>query len=213
VSGLRMVRASSTSTSTRRRDAGVTLVEVMISLGILFGALVICIRMTAQNVRAAHKAKQLTIATFLAKGKMLDIEESLRHDGFQDTSETLEGDFGEEGHPHFTWKAEIEKVELPPLNALAQAEGKEGEDTPDKPSGIETLLGNQAGGLGGENASMGAAMIVSQFDMVKGVLENAIRKVTLTVEWPEGKTRTSFQVVCYFTEPKAIDDAFGKATP
>jgi general secretion pathway protein I len=187
----------------------------MISLAILFGALVICIRMSAANVRAAHKARQLTVATFLAKGKMLDIEETLRHDGFQDTSETIEGDFSDEGHPHFTWKAEIEKVELPALDTLAQAEGKEGEGGEEAPpsSGLESLLGSQAGGLGGENASMGAAMIVSQFEMVKGVLENAIRKVTLPVEWPVGKERVSFQVVCYFTEPKAIDDAFGKATP
>jgi hypothetical protein len=66
-------------------------------------------------------------------------------------------------------------------------------------------------GLGEDASSLGATMILGQFDMIKTVLEDAIRKVTLTVAWHEGGKEQSFQVVCYFTDPKAVDNAFGRA--
>ena len=82
--------------SQRRTTAqrGFTLVEVMIALAILFGALVMMLSRVTADVQATNRAKLLTAATGLARAKMMDLEEDLLFKGFQDTEETAEGDNG-----------------------------------------------------------------------------------------------------------------------
>jgi general secretion pathway protein I len=207
--------SGATVTRRRRPQAAFTLLEVMIALGILFGALVVLIRMASANVRATHHVKMLVVTTELARAKMLDIEEELLHDGFQEMVETMEGDFEEEGYPKITWEAAIEKVELPSADQMAAEAGADGEKKAgeDESGGYSALEGMIGGGPGSGPmegvGSQGAAMIMSQFGIIKGVLENAIRKVTLTVHWKEGHDQLSFQVTCYYTDPKAVDAAFG----
>lgn len=196
----------------RRRVAGFTLLEVMIALGILGGALVVLLRLSTSDIRASHRAKLLTIATGLARGKMLDIEEELLRTGFQDTAEEMEGDFSEDGQPRFTFFAKVEKVELP--DAAELAEGMEGEEK--KPGGStpppspldeknqENLLGLSGGSASG---ALGAGMVQLYFPLVRPVLENAIRKVTLEVKWKTGGEEDSLKVIAFFTDTKAIDQA------
>jgi hypothetical protein len=45
------------------------------------------------------------------------------------------------------------------------------------------------------------------FPIIKPVLENAIRKVTLTVRWKIGGNEESFKTICFFTDTKPIDQA------
>ncbi len=191
-----------------RRQGGFTLLEVMISLAILAIALVLLLEISTRHVRSAHEVKMMTIATELARGKMLDIEEDLLHEGFQEMAETLEGDFDEEGYPKLTWDALIEKVELPEageMAAEAQQPGAQGE-------GESPLMGFLPGGGGKPGDAMAAAgtgQVLALFPLFKPVLEQAIRKVTLTVKWKIGAQDEKMVVVCYFTDPKAVDSAFG----
>ena len=53
----------------------------------------------------------------------------------------------------------------------------------------------------------GASAFSGQFELVSKVLEAAIRKVTLTVSWKIGSKTHELVVVCYFTDPKAVDTA------
>lgn len=192
------------------RERGFTLLEVMISLAILFGSLVVLLRVSTQNVWASQRAKFLTAATNLARLKMLDLEEQLLHEGFQEMSEELDGDFSEEGYPKFKWSAKIEKVELPSLAQL-QAAGSEaqGGDKAAIGSNLSATIG--AAGGGSASGAAGAALIQSQFQVIAGVLEASIRKVTLRVEWKVGGDEEHMVVVCYFTDPKAVDAAIGAA--
>src|SRR5262245_2320514 len=98
------------TTMTRR---GFTLLEVMLALAVLGVGLIALLGITSRDVRASYRAKQLTIATGLARSKMYDIEEELLRTGFQDTAEHMEGDFADDAQPKFKWSAEIEKVYLP----------------------------------------------------------------------------------------------------
>ncbi len=189
---------------------GFTLIEVMIALGVTAVMLGVFVGIASRSVRSANRARALTVATELARGKMLDIEEMLAQDGFQETAETLDGDFGEEGFREVEWEALIEKVELPEVDDMAaaageKAAGKEGESAPMDPasSPLASMLDPSGTGTG----ALGASMFASSFGMIKGVLENAIRKVTLTVSWKVGNSPESFQVICYFTDPKAVDQA------
>ncbi|MBI4509989.1 MAG: type II secretion system protein [Deltaproteobacteria bacterium] len=190
-----------------RAEKGFTLVEVMISLGILFAALVVLIGISNANVKASNRAKFFTVATFLARAKMFDLEEELAHKGFQEMEETMDGDFSEEGFPKFTWSALIEKVQLPSAGDMQNAV-KSGGATKDEPAPSDTS-NPLSGLLGGQDpkSAMGASALLSQFDMLAGILENAIRKVTLTLKWKVGPDEETMSVTAYFTDPKAIDQA------
>jgi general secretion pathway protein I len=187
-----------------RRARGFTLLEVMIALAVLGAGLVVLLGISAADVRASYKAKLLTIATGLARSKMLDIEEDLLHNGFQDTDQTTDGDFSDDGQPRFKWSALVEKVQLPAAPPPAGGGG-----TPPV-NALDSLAsgGNQQAllGLAGGSATgaLGASMVQAYFPLVAPVLENAIRKVTLTVTWKIGHDDESLKVICFFTDSKAI---------
>jgi len=200
------------------RRRGFTLLEVMIALAILGGGLIALLSMSAADVRAAHKAKLLTIATGLARGKMLDIEEELFHNGFQDVAENENGDFSDDGQHKFTWDALVEKVALPAAADLGGPSSQPGTPTavmdPNNPSNQEALMG-LAGGS--QTGALGASMVQLYFPLIAPVLENAIRKVTLTVHWKIGSDEEALKVICFFTDTKAVDLALhqvpGAPTP
>jgi len=197
------------------RQRGFTLVEVMLALGILFAGLVVLIKSTAENIATAQDAHALGVATELARGKMYDIEEILLDEGFQELDQKLDGDFDEEGWRGYTWDAVIEKIELPTMNALSamDAAGEEGTEpgggilSGGALGGIGSMLGMAGpGGAGGDAQSMATGgFIASQFELFSQVLEASIRKVTLTVHWKVLGDKKELEVVCYFTDPAAMN--------
>ena len=191
-----------------RRQRGFTLLEIMISLAILGAALVVLLSMSSSDIRASHKAKLLTIATGLARGKMLDIEEELLRTGFQDTAEQMDGDFDAEGQPKFTWTALIEKVQLPEAGAIANAAESSKSSTPAPSADDEannSALMNLSGGS--DSGALGASMVQLYFPLIRPVLEAAIRKVTLEVKWKIGSDEETLKVIGFYTDNKAIDQA------
>ncbi len=192
-----------------RRQAGFTLVEVMISLAILATALTLLLRGAALNVASAQRAQMMTAATELARGKMYDIEETLLEKGFGQLEEGEEGDFDEEGWPQITWEYEILKIELPNVEALQGFGG--GEEGGEEGGASGGLLGGLMGGgmggagLGGEDGGAGAGMISSQFGIFRNIMEESIRKVHLTVRYRIAGSKEEFTVDCYFTDPAAVN--------
>jgi hypothetical protein len=55
--------------------------------------------------------------------------------------------------------------------------------------------------------SLGAQMLSKQFEMIRNVLEQSIRRVEVTVEWQEGTQTRVVSVAGYFTDPRKIDAA------
>src|SRR5690606_29682465 len=158
----------------------------MIALAILALGLVSLLVFTANTVFEAARVAGEHVAVELARGKMYDLEEEVLAEGFQELDLSLDGDFREEGHEAYRWTAKIEKVELPDLGALqgfgvdGTAEGGDGTAAGATASPLGGLLGSA--GLGGTGtdpaASASDAMISSQFELIRGVLEEAIRKIT-----------------------------------
>jgi prepilin-type N-terminal cleavage/methylation domain-containing protein len=187
----------------RRGDPGFTLLEVMVSLAILAMALVVLVGITTQNVRNTHHAKRTTVATFLARAKMAELEDVVLHEGFVDSDQEEEGDFSDNAQPGFRWKAIIEKVELPA--DLAQQTQDMVQDTTEANS--DNPLAAMAGFMGG--------FMTTLIEPIRVGLEEAVRRVTVQVFWDEvGRPTQSFEVVTFMTDPAKLDlavQAIGQA--
>ncbi len=94
------------------RPAGFTLLEVTVALAVLALGLVAIEDINASAARLHEASSHLTLATLLARSKMVDLEEQLNEEGFSDFDKEIDGAFDEEQHPDIKWKAQILKPDL-----------------------------------------------------------------------------------------------------
>lgn len=94
------------------RDRGFTLLEVTVALAILALGLVAIVDINTSATRLHEASQHITMATLLARSKLVDLEFQLQQDGFSDFDKEIDGTFEEEKHPEMHWKAEILKPDL-----------------------------------------------------------------------------------------------------
>jgi general secretion pathway protein I len=180
----------------RVRHSGFTLLEVMIAVAILSITLMTLLSAVTSNIRATRHAKLTTMGTFLARGKMVDVEDQVLEQGFSTSDENAEGTFKEQGHPEFHWDSLIERVELPADAALKQkdeAQDKANNDTSNPMSLMSGFLGG---------------MMSSFIEPIRLGLQEAVRRVTVHVTWEEsGRGPQSIEVVQYLADPSKLDAA------
>jgi general secretion pathway protein I len=200
-----------------RHGRGFTLLEVMVALAVLALALTAVSDVVGGALHNHVRARQLEVATMLARGRMAEAEAKFEEDGFRDFDQTEEGTFEDEGHPEVTWKLEAIKpqLELGPDAVLKALTGVEG--------GVAGLLGLDLKGLGkgggtsgGTGGGAGGAasgpitslagspmagaavgMIQQQLTTLGEQLKSGLREVRLTVGWKDGKTTESFTLVTH----------------
>lgn len=196
------------------RARGFTLVEVMLALAVLAMALTMLLRTASSNLAATRNAQMMSIASELGRSKMYDLEEQLMQDGFGELDLELDGEFDEEGWPKISWEAKIVKIELPNLEAMSSfagggeagaAAGAEGAAS----NPLVGLLGMLGGGFGDPAAAdatsaAAGAVISSQYELFRTLLEEAIRKITLTVKYKVGTVDRQLVLDLYVTDPSAI---------
>jgi general secretion pathway protein I len=176
--------------------AGFTLLEVMIAVAILSMTLVTLLSIVTSNIRATHHAKLTTAATFLARAKMIDLEDQVLENGFSTSDESAQGTFKEQGHPELRWDSMIERVELPADAALKQRDEAQ-DKAKDEPSNPMSLI---SGFLGG--------MMSSFIEPIRLGLQEAVRRVTVHVTWDEaGRPDQTIEVVQYLADPSKLDAA------
>jgi prepilin-type N-terminal cleavage/methylation domain-containing protein len=175
-----------------RGEHGFTLLEVMAAVAILALTLVVLLSVVSNNMRATAHARMLTTGTFLARGKIVALEDGLIEKGFQDLDETDDGVFADEGFRDFSWTTAIEKIQLP--TDMAQTAQQAAGDQSLKKDPMQALTG-MVGGLMG--------MFI---EPVRIGLEESVRRITVRVFWNErGRPEQSIEVVTYVTDPAKLD--------
>lgn len=174
------------------QNQGFTLLEVLIALAILASALTILMGTMANSGQQAVFANELTTASMLARSKMIDIEYELLEEGFTETGQRYEGDFGDEGRPDITWEAVVNPVEIPETakeQFLAQVNSQ--------------LFGEQSQGALEGNAAFSAMlpMLIGQLPEMINTIGLKVRRVQLRVEFEYGGNKFPLEVVEYVADP------------
>jgi general secretion pathway protein I len=201
------------SARANKRGGGFTLLEVMIAMAILAGALTWMTVGVSRNIKAENHAKLMTTGNFLAREKMVDLEDELYEKGFGEFEKEQSGQFDDKGFSRFTWKAIVDKVELPSAeqlqtvlsNAQQARQTLQGGGT--DPSLQQQAGVNAGGGSSSNPLSAGASAMSSQFGVIKDVLEQAIRRVTIKIGWLEGRTLQEVELVAYYVDVRRVDQA------
>jgi general secretion pathway protein I len=180
----------------RTSEGGFTLLEVLVAITILASALVVVLNIVTRNVRASNHAQLTTAATFLARAKIVDVEDQIVEQGFVDNDQEEQGDFSEQGFANFRWRTLIEKVELP--TDLAQQAQDKAQDMTESTSPMSAM----AGLMGGFMSTL--------VEPVRLGLEASVRRVTVEVKWDEfGRGEQSIKVETFLTDPSKLDMAMG----
>ncbi len=197
----------------RSAQAGFTLLEVMVALAILAVSLTWLVEATSRAIAAENHAKLVSAATFLARGRLVELEDELAEKGFTDDSFAKEtsGDFEEKGFKRFKWSTVIDKIELPNTDQVQTLVTQ----------GLEAQQGATLGTIGGTppapvlpgggaaNTPVGssAGMLSSQFGIIKDVLEQSIRRARVRIVWNEGRTEQNVEITEYLTDPRRVDQS------
>lgn len=203
-----------------------TLLEVVVALAILAVSLMAVLDINSNAVYSHVYAKKLTVATLLARGKMIDLEQKLYDEGLNAEDDEDAGDFSDEGWPSYKWRA---KIIVPKTNGLSPEQlfgalfnlplGGTGADGAGGAAGLLGALfgaggkgdpaaaaglppGTQPGGQGGAAGLLGAlgpmaGVAQAQFTQMVDQLQKSVREVHLTVTWKEGKLTESFDLVTH----------------
>jgi general secretion pathway protein I len=188
---------------------GFTLLEVMVSLSILALALTAAAGVNLGSFASSEYARNVTVATLLARSKMIDIEEELRQEGFSDQDRELDGDFEDEEQPSFRWRALIRRVDVDMFELISGLLGGE-TDSESLPDSVQSLLsakdgidtkagktpveGDQLAGL------LGGEQTVNFIKQIGDTFSDGIREIQLEVEWgPKDNKPESIQFVQYVT--------------
>jgi general secretion pathway protein I len=97
---------------TQNKANGFTLIEVMIAMTILAGALVAIYQLQSQSISMSTDSRFMTSASLLAQSKMVEVEY-----GPSLTNHNEDGDFGPD-YPQYTWHLEVGDTQLPQFKKI-----------------------------------------------------------------------------------------------
>ncbi len=185
------------------RGAGFTLLEVMISLAILATSFSALIGAQSSSIVVNRYILDVSIASLLAKSQMIRLEHYVQDEGLDDFDTELSGDFSKDGHPKFKWKALLEKLEVED-GAVEQLTSQV---PADKDAALQQLTSMPAlAGMDFSSLPINPTMAlqaVQYLPMLIDMLGQHMRRVTLTITWPDGKRERSLDISTYmvFMEP------------
>jgi general secretion pathway protein I len=163
------------------RRSGFTLLEVVVAMAMLSLGLMAIFDLNSRAVSLHAYGKRLTVATLLARGKMIDLEQKLYDEALPGDDDEESGDFSDEGWPSFKWRARIlvpKTQGVPPEKLISAVLGIPVGGNEESP--LAALMG------GGGNAGPLAGLAQAQFTQMVGQISNSVREVHVTVYWQDG---------------------------
>lgn len=191
-----------TSPAPRSGARAFSLLEMMVAIALLSMGLVLLLQVQARSIQLAQQAREMTIATQLARAKLLDCQVDLLKKGFSIGDYDEEGDFSDEDMPGFYWECHAYKPEMPVADATdintATASGALGLD----PSAAGAA--EEAGGGGQADPMMGMlAPIVAQ---MSGILGDSIRELHVIIRWGVGEDMQEMTVTTHVIDKTAVNN-------
>ncbi len=183
---------------------GFTLLEIMIAVAILAGALTVLVHAQATAVLMTTETEKLLIATMLAKEKMAEVQLMMESEGFGEQDIEEEGDFDDFGdmegldlnldvddaYEDFHWAYTVRRIELElggDMSGMAEGlagQGYWGEQDYDQSS--QHGQGSSSGRDGQQDTPGLDDMGVSS-DMITELLGGYIREVRVLVWWGDNE--------------------------
>ena len=190
----------------RTSQSGFTILEVLVAMALLSMSLVVLVNIGTNNLRTTIRAELTTHATFLARAKIIELEDQLREDGFRDNDVEDDGDFEEVGFPEFRWETLIEKVELPANLLDGAEEGENGGDLDDFDGDFDDGFGAGDDPMGMLSGMMGGLM-GTIIEPIRLGLEASVRRVVVRVLWdePGREAPQELELVTFLTDPSRLD--------
>jgi len=149
---------------------GFTLVEALISMVIMAGALILLSNTWGGAFRALKKGKQQYEVSILLERKLTDLDIEFRGKPLTEIPDERPGDFGK-NFPNATWKMVSKKFEFPDITPLLKARDQGSDD-------MSTMI----------------------FTKLREHLNKSIKEVKVTVMVKEGKKTKEFSAVTYFID-------------
>lgn len=205
-----------------RSLAGFTLLEVMVAVALLALALTSVFSGEVAAIKVDQRGRRLLLATNLVRCKMGEVEEKIAKEGMPAVLAEDEDDCCTEGKIEgYRCKWKIERIVLPditdddPLNFKKDKKDGDGKDkragamkdTPpesmlsqkSKFSADNTAAFSMQGLSTGLDKGVGTDAIGQMamqyaFPVLKPVIEEQVRRVTVKIEWSEGQKKRSFDV-------------------
>lgn len=149
---------------------GFTLIETVIAMVILSGALLLLANSWGASFARLKKTQQAFEVSAMLERKMTDIELEYRGKSLDEIPEEKSGDFGSE-YPQYSWKLKSKKLEFPDISSALTA---------------------QSGGAD--------QMLMSLVKQLSEYIAKAIKEVKVTVVYTANKKPLEFSVVTYFVD-------------
>jgi len=186
------------------RPGGFTIIEVMVAILLLSVSIVSIFGAQFAAVATVEFSRNVTQATQLARCRMSEIElEFLMNDGFEEGDVNESGDCcelldGESSQTEYTCRWEIKTIEMPDISQMMTGDGDGG--VLDDMSG--GMMGDMMGDSTGDDlGDMGMGMVAPFLPLITELLQQAIRRVTVVVEWNQGSRQKELEIVQYVVHP------------
>lgn len=155
------------------RQAGFTLLEVMIAITIMTVALGAILTSQSGGIIRTIKTKDLNLAGWLAHRTMVESEHLLEGKPFGEIEKEKVGGFDEEDFKRFKWKREVRELKFPDLTQGA----KEGEGVPE--------------------ALRMMSKVITKF------LDTAVREMVITISWQHAGSEQTLTLSTYLVDLNA----------
>lgn len=101
----------------RRSEKGFTLLEVLIAVGIMVGAIIVIGNTWSGNFMRVRKANLYNNVAVLLERKVVELRAKYSHVSIDEIPEAESGDFGSD-YPLYRWTFSSKKFEMPDMSAV-----------------------------------------------------------------------------------------------